>query len=75
MEKGLRPLGGTQALLRDIHRIETWKRSKGQAHDFIQAIHRRGKNGSNGRRGKTGILDTPAESQSNNLTVFFLSLM
>ena len=39
MEKGPRLLGGTQALLRDIYRIETWKRSKGQAHDFIQAIH------------------------------------
>jgi len=43
---------------------------------LIQATHRRGKNGSNGRQGKTGILDTPAqESQSSNLTVFFLSLM
>ena len=62
MEKGPRPLGGIQVLSGDIHRIETWKRSKGQAHDFIQAIHRRGKNGSSGRRGKTGILNTPPES-------------
>jgi len=64
-------------LLGDIYRMETWKRSKGQAHDFIQAIHRCGKNGSNGRRGKIGILDTFAqkESQSSNLTMFFLSLM
>ena len=33
--------------------------------------------GSSGRRGKTGNLDTPAqgESQSSNLTVFFLPLM
>ena len=37
--------------------------------------NRRGKNGLSGRRGKTGILDTPTESQSNNLTVFFLLLM
>ena len=49
MEKGPRLLGGTQALLRDIYRIETWKKSKGQAHNFIQAIHRHGKNGSSGR--------------------------
>ncbi len=42
---------------------------------LIQATHRRGKNGSNGRQGKTGILDTPAqgESQSSNLIVFFSS--
>ena len=39
--------------------------------------NRCGKNGSSGRRGKTGILDTPAqrESQSSKLTVFFLPLM
>ncbi len=69
MEKRPRPLGKAQALLSgNIHRLETWKRSKGQAHDFIQAIH---------RWGKTGILDIFAqrESQSSNLTVFFLSLM
>ena len=32
-------------------------------------------NSLSGRRGKTGILDTPMESQSSNLTVFFLPLM
>ena len=37
--------------------------------------NRHGKNGLSGRRGKTGILDTPIESQSSNLTVFFLPLM
>ena len=49
--------GGAQALLLgDIHR----RLGKGarDRHDFIQAIHRCGKIGSSGRRGKTGILDT-----------------
>ena len=57
MEKGPRPPGGAQALLRDTHRMETQKRSKGQAHNFIQTIHRHGKNGSSGKWGKIGILD------------------
>ncbi len=57
--------------------MKTWKRSKGQAHDFIQAIYRQdiAKNGSNGKQSKTSILNTPVEFQSNNLTVFFLLLM
>ena len=70
-------LGGAQALLSgDIYR----RLGKG-ARDkhttlYIQAIHRCGKNGLSGRWGKIGILDTPVqESQSSNLTVFFLPLM
>ena len=66
--------GGIQALLlKDIHR--RLKKGANDRHTTLDKQYINVADGLNGRRGKIGILDTPAqgEFQSSNLMVFFSS--